>query len=218
MVAQPVRLADWQQPSFDILGNTFWQGTPTKTQGDGGLHAIFLNGGRSHNVSWNLFLGNFTAGVFLNDLGLQGSAGEGIGDPGFAGEFKHMHDVKYREAPWAERYPELASLNDFISLPLIGNCSTDWRCPAAPFGSSFRSNVIVNQSARLLGETPRHSCVRIKGVGHSLGMPPAAFILPNHTDFAPSNVDIAGNWQAGFADPGWLHSPRLSSERSTWRL
>ena len=49
------------------------------------------------------------------------AAGEGIGDPGFAGEFKHMRAVKYREAPWAERYPELASLNDFISLPLIGN-------------------------------------------------------------------------------------------------
>lgn len=71
---------DWIAPSFRIESNVFWQPTPTKTFGDGGLHAIFLNGGRDHIVIGNLFVGNFTSAVWMNPIGLQGSPGEAIGD------------------------------------------------------------------------------------------------------------------------------------------
>jgi hypothetical protein len=193
---------DWIAPSFRIESNVFWQPTPTKTFGDGGLHAIFLNGGRDHTVSGNMFVGNFTSAVWMNPIGLQGSPGSGIGDPGFVKEFRNMHDVQYRQPPYSTHYPKLAAVHDFVGLPLIGNCSLDPLCPAAPFGNVYRSNVVVNVSDALVEEAPAHSCVNVTdGTRHNEGMPPAAFILPRSATFSRSNFDIQNNWLA--SDPGW---------------
>jgi len=195
---------DQSQPGWIIESNIFWQSTPTRVAVDNGLHAIMINGGRDHTTLGNLILGNFTAGVWLNDIGLQGLASKVA-----AGEFVDMHDVRYDQPPWSTHYPRLARMHDYLSLPLLGNCSRDPLCPGAPFGNRFVSNVAVNQSTTQVGLATDVNVVELpNGRWQAVGFPPALFVLPREKNFDPSNVDTGRtkadrNWQAGWADPGW---------------
>ena len=47
---------------------------------------------------------------------------------------------------YTERYPALAGLDSFLSLPLLGNCSTRKGCAPAPFGNTILGNAAVNAS------------------------------------------------------------------------
>lgn len=200
----PYVYVDWSQPGWTIESNIFWQSSPTRVALDNGLHAIMLNGGRDHTVRANLFIGNFTSGVWLNDIGLQGFASKIA-----PGEFNVMHEVKYNQPPWSTHYPRLAHVHDYLSLPLIGNCSRDPLCPAAPFGNTYTSNVAVNQSTKLLGLATEVNVVEVDGHWQATSFEPAMIILPHEDDFDPENVNIGKgqanlhvNWQAGWTDIG----------------
>jgi hypothetical protein len=212
-----------------VESNVFWQSSPTRVAVDNGLHAMMINGGRDHTVRGNLILGNFTAGVssallyaitssahrprekdifcleqvWLNDIGLQGFASKVA-----AGEFVAMHDVRYDQPPWSTHYPRLARMHDYLSLPLLGNCSRDPLCPGAPFGNRFVSNVAVNQSSKLVSLATDVSVIEVDGRWQAVGFDPAMFVLPREKDFDPRNVDTGQteadkNWQASWEDPGW---------------
>ena len=47
---------------------------------------------------------------------------------------------------YTERYPALAGLDSFLSLPLLGNCSKRKGCAPAPFGNTILGNAAVNAS------------------------------------------------------------------------
>eukprot|EP01052_Picozoa_sp_SAG31_P012812 SAG31_NODE_757_length_12296_cov_8.840289_12_plen_565_part_00 len=202
---------DWTQPDFTIVGNIFWQGEPTKVASDGGLFAIFLNGGRDHNVSANLIVGNFTAGVYLNDIGLTDFMATVN-----ASLFRDLGTVKYRQPPWSDHYPRLAALDDFLATPLLGNCSTRRSCPAAPFGNSFLSNVAVNLSHEIIGRRPMwQRSDFVNGRWLYRGYDSSVALIPQEERFSRKNIEIRNNMavsgEGGGEVFGWVGSGKSSA-------
>ena len=174
---------------------------------------MFLNGGRDHNVTGNLFVGNFTSSIWLEAIGLSDFMASVN-----ASEFRDLRTVSYREDPWATHYPKLALVDDFLSLPLLGNCSATESCPAAPFGNVFASNVAVNQSTVMLGERPLwQPSELVDGRWVTRGYSPSMILLPNRGHFDPANVGVRAN-ALTYANPGWSASVRLDPDRPCLEL
>jgi parallel beta-helix repeat protein len=202
---------DWTQPAFTIVGNIFWQGEPTKVASDGGLFAVFLNGGRDHTVTANMFVGNFTAAVHLSAIGLTDFMASVN-----ASLLRDLRTVRYRRQPWADHYPRLAALDDYVATPLLGNCSTRRSCPAAPFGNSFRSNVAVNLSSVLVGRRPLwQRSDLVDGRWLLRGYDPSVILVPQEGQFSRDNIEIEHSLavvgEGGGAAFGWVGSGEATS-------
>jgi hypothetical protein len=156
-------------------GNVVYQPVPSGFPVDAWhrepLFVAFNNdGGRSTAVTNNLWVdvGNGTynsgGGIRWTTFGFMSNASTA---------YATMRAVGWRSGLFAQRYPELAALEDFYAP----GCAGDPQCPPAPFGNAVARNVIVNLSGQV-------------------------FLGPPADVFNGSNFNVSNNWvtlDPGFA-------------------
>lgn len=124
---------DATEHGFTATGNLIIQ--PPELASSSCNYGVFDNGGRNNLISGNLCVG-YSNCVRIGDYNL-------IAPPAFSvGMLKNLMPYHYRSPPFS-RYPGLPELDPFISLPLLGNCSTRESCGAAPWHVSATHNVAV---------------------------------------------------------------------------
>lgn len=96
--------------------------------------------------------------------------------------YLEMDAVNWNTGVYAERYPDLAALDDFVAP----DCPLNLRCPAAPYNNTLKFNVAANVSALMV-------------------YPPADNPFPR----SGFDVGIQSNYMA--QDPGWANAdPRAT--------
>jgi hypothetical protein len=125
---------------FSVVGNIIW--SPELPRGS---MVIRNNGNRDMNASGNLV-------IDATDLGMQTGSALYNTPAVLAAALADMAAVHWQQPPFSRRYPALAELDGFLSLPLLGNCSARATCAAAPFNNIVKNNALVNSSG---GNTSR---------------------------------------------------------------
>ena len=130
---------DATEHGFTATGNLIIQ--PQELQSSSCNYGVFDNGGRNNIISGNLCVGYSTC-VRVADYNL-------IAPPAFSvGMLKNLLPYHYRSPPFSH-YPGLPEMDPFISLPLLGNCSTRESCGATPWAVSVTRNVAVSGAVGL---------------------------------------------------------------------
>jgi len=150
---------------FEVTNNIVVE---TAEQAKMGSRAILNNGGRDDTVNNNLCLGWSTC-VQQSDCGLSWYAGSQSGKGAYATQLSTLKS-KLASVVYRKRYPKMAALDDFISSPLLGNCSNKPSCAPGPWGNVMQTNAAVNASE-----------------------PSVAFALPATAQFASSRFNASGN-------------------------
>lgn len=133
-----------------FISNVLWQPSPgafpvDAFHGEPKWVAINNDGGRDTLISNNLVVdaANFT----YNSGGGLAWASFGQLDNSSA-LYAEMRAVNWSTGAFAEAYPALAALQDFVAP--APRCRDNAHCPPAPFGNAVARNVVVNASGVIL--------------------------------------------------------------------
>jgi hypothetical protein len=139
---------------FNVTGNVIVQSDALKVSNANG-EGILDNGGRDNVVDGNLCIG-WGLCISSDAAGLTWYA------PGTGNYGNELRLLKagLANVRYTERYPAMAALDDFVSLPLLGNCSARKSCGPAPWGNAIRGNVALNASTTPPFDGPR-GCVEL---------------------------------------------------------
>jgi hypothetical protein len=175
---------------FNVSNNVVVQSDALKEANANG-EGILDNGGRDNVVNGNLCIG-WGLCISSDDAGLTWYA-PGTGD---YGPQLRLLKAGLGNPVFTAKYPALAALDDFVSLPLLGNCSERSTCAPAPYGNTIRGNIAINASSSPPFDGPR-GCVE----------------LPAESQFPASRFDLADNrrFNSSAMDLGFVSSdPRTS--------
>lgn len=167
---------------WSAYGNVLWQPewpeVPCGTcKGPGTQNRVAINndGGRSSGIFNNIIV---DANATYNSGGML--TWDVNGQVNTSTYYEKMREVGWDTGVYAARYPPLAALHDYYTP----SCAEDPACPAAPWGNTFVTNVLVNVSTVM--EYP-----------------------PPNTLFNASGFNVTNNLVT--QDPGWADpDPRAS--------
>ena len=181
---------------FNVTGNVVVQSDALKAANANG-EAILDNGGRDNVVNGNMCIG-WGLCISSDDAGLTWYA-PGTGD--YGNELRLLK-AGLANAVYTDRYPAMAALDAFVSLPLLGNCSERESCGPAPWGNTIRGNVAINASTTPPFDGPR-GCVELPDERQ---FPGSRFDTQDNRRFNSSAEDL------GFvsSDPGTSHCYALN--------